>query len=123
MQMININSTNTILYCTNWEAMVDFYKTKLKFNILIDKGWFIEFRLNDFSKLSIADETRTSIKCGNGKGITITFEVNNLKEIHSSLLESGLSPLQIKDHPWDAKIFHIFDPDGNRLEFWSPNVG
>jgi predicted enzyme related to lactoylglutathione lyase len=117
--MISINSSNTILYCQHWEEMIDFYKTKLQLNVACVRDWFIEFDLNNTSRLSIADESRASIKSSNGRGITISLEVNDITAVHTSLLEKGLCPLQIKDHPWGAKVFYIFDPEGNRLEFWS----
>jgi uncharacterized glyoxalase superfamily protein PhnB len=99
--------------------MVEFYKTKLQLKVGFDRGWFIEFILNRSSKLSIANESSASIKSSNGSGITITFEVDDIRQVHAFLLETGLRPLQIKNHSWGAEVFHIFDPEGNRVEFWS----
>jgi catechol-2,3-dioxygenase len=31
---------------------------------------------------------------------------------------AGLNPTEVKEI-WGAKAFYIFDPEGNRIEFWS----
>ncbi len=119
---MNIKNSNTILYCRKWKAVVAFYKTQLKFPVTTFCDWFTEFRLNEASCLSIADASRTSIDTSGGKGITITLEVDDIEAIYSYLEEAGVNPTSIKDHVWGAKVIHIFDPEGNRLEFWSPKV-
>ena len=117
--MVRIKSANTILYCKKWEAMVDFYQSMLGLKILFSKDWFIEFELSDSSRISIANEAKTSVKSSGGNGLTLTFEVDNLNEVHTSLLKSGANPDKITDHVWGAKVFYVYDPEGNRLEFWS----
>lgn len=119
--MIKIKVSNTILYCKKFKETVAFYQTKLGLPIYSSRGWFVEFKLNEFSRLSIADEAKTSIDSNEGKGITITFEVDDIAKTHAYLTESGINPPPIKDHPWNAKIIHIYDPEGNRIEFWSTN--
>ncbi|MBF0226808.1 MAG: VOC family protein [Desulfobacterales bacterium] len=84
--------------------------------------WFIEFKLNETSRLSIANEERTSVRSSCGKGLTITMRVVDIKETLSFLEKEELNPTPIKDHPWGAKVIYIYDPEGNRLEFWSQNI-
>ena len=117
--MINIKATNTILYCKKWDEVVSFYKFKLKLEVSVAKDWFVEFKLTDGAYLSIADESRASVKSSQGKGITITFEVDDIESTHRFLEDSACRPSLIKEHAWSAKIIHFFDPEGNRLEFWS----
>ena len=33
----------------------------------------------------------------------------------------GLEPTRIQEHPWDARVFHLFDPEGHRIEIWQSN--
>jgi len=119
---MDIRTVNTILYCRRWKETVSFYKTQLRLQETTSREWFVEFKLNEASRLSIADEARTSIDSNSGKGITITMEVDNIETTHLYLNEVGLNPTPIKDHSWGAKVIHIYDPEGNRLEFWSPNI-
>jgi hypothetical protein len=30
----------------------------------------------------------------------------------------GLKLTGIHEHPWNARVFHLFGPEGNRLEVW-----
>lgn len=42
------------------------------------------------SRLSVANEARTSIKSSDGKGITISFEVADIEQTRNELMEVGL---------------------------------
>lgn len=117
--MMGIRTVNTILYCNKWNETVDFYKTHLRLPVATSLEWFVEFKLNETSRLSIADTARTSIGSSDGNGITITMEVDDIKTTHSYLGEAGLNPTAIIDHAWGSKVVYIYDPEGHRIEFWS----
>ncbi|WP_461834084.1 VOC family protein [Desulfothermus sp.] len=120
--MIKINTTNTILYCKKWNESVDFYKTQLKLAVTTNHNWFVEFKLNEASRLSIADEAKATIDSNEGKGITISLQVDDIESIYWDLKKQGLKPTPLKNHAWGAKVFYIYDPEGNRIEFWSQNL-
>jgi len=113
-----IQSTNTILYCGKWEDTVRFYRDKLKLPVSFSTDWFVEFSLNTTSRLSIADEKRASVKTSNGKGITLSWEVESVDRSWEDAQKNGLTPTEIRKHPWDARAFYLFDPEGHRIEFW-----
>ena len=117
--VMEIQTANTILYCAKWQETVAFYQTRLDLQVLTALEWFVEFRLNATARLSIADAARTTMNSCDGKGITLAWEVDDIEATHAYLQEAGLYPPQIRDHAWGAKVFFIFDPEGNRLEFWS----
>jgi predicted enzyme related to lactoylglutathione lyase len=121
MNTMDIRTANTILYCRKWDETVAFYKSQLKLEVTASLEWFVEFKLNETSRLSIANEARTSMDSNDGKGITIAMEVDDIAETYSVLKETGLHPTAIRDHPWGAKVLYIYDPEGNRLEFWTQN--
>ncbi len=119
--MMDIRTVNTILYCKKWNETVAFYKTYLKLQVITSLEWFTEFKLNETSRLSVANEARTSIDSSDGKGITITMEVDDIESTHSYLQEAGVHPAEIIDHAWGSRVIYLYDPEGNRLEFWSQN--
>jgi uncharacterized glyoxalase superfamily protein PhnB len=86
--------------------------------ITFSTDWFTEFRLNEMSRLSVADENRVTIKSGGGNGITLSWKVDALQAIWNDFEKNGLTPTAIKEHPWNASVFFLFDPEGNRIEFW-----
>lgn len=116
--MIDIKTTNTILYCRNWQETVAFYKDQLKLPVTAAFDWFVEFGLNAGARLSVADESRASINSSGGQGVTVTFQVADIEQTRQYLQESGLQPTPIKDHAWGARVMYLHDPEGHRLEFW-----
>jgi predicted enzyme related to lactoylglutathione lyase len=115
---VKIKATNTILYCRNWQETVEFYQSRLKLLVLSSNDWFVEFKLNEMSRISVANEARTSVKSGEGKGITVSLQVADIEQTRNELMEAGVTVTPIKD-VWGAKVIYVYDPEGNRLEFWS----
>jgi catechol 2,3-dioxygenase-like lactoylglutathione lyase family enzyme len=114
---VEIKTANTILYCTRWKETVEFYAAGLGLERLCTRNWFVEFQLTASTRLSIADETRASIKSAGGRGVTISMAVADLQSTYRALKEKNLSPTPIKSL-WGSRVFYLRDPEGNRLEFW-----
>ncbi len=114
---MKIKAVNTILYCKNWEETVAFYQHDLKLSTLSSTDWFVEFKLNENARLSVANETRASVKSGQGQGLTISLQVSDLEQTRSELIAGGLSPTPIKEI-WGSQTCYLYDPEGNRLELW-----
>ena len=113
-----IQRSNIILYCRQWAETVSFYKDKLKIQISDRSNYLVEFELTETLYLSVADESRTSIKSSSGSGITISLKVDHLDSVWRDLTKKGVSPTAITHHPMNARVFYIFDPENHRLEFW-----
>ena len=116
---MEIQRANIILYCSKWDETVDFYQNKLKLPVCVSLVWFIEFKINEMTCLSIADEKKTIMKSSRGKGHVITLKVEEIQKIYLELKNTGLNPSEIREHSWGAQVINIFDPEGNRIEFWS----
>lgn len=111
-------TTNTILYCSKWEKTVAFYRDRLQLPVLFTTDWFVELGLNAMSRLSIADEKRSTIKSCGGEGITIGLQVDDIEAAMEHAEEVGMKPTALRKHPWGARVFYVFDPEGHRVEFW-----
>lgn len=114
---MKIKAANTILYCKKWEETVAFYRDGLKLLIISSNDWFVEFKLNEQSRLSVANEARTSVKSGDGKGITISLQVVDMEQAQAELMEAGIATTSIKE-VWGSQVMFIHDLEGSRLEFW-----
>lgn len=118
----SFKTANTILYCKKWEPTVAFYRDRLGLPVNFSNDWFVEFCLTDGSRLSIADESRTSIKSCGGGGLTLTLEqkeeVKDIDSVRADMKESGIAASEIIDHPWGARVFYFYDPEGHRIEIW-----
>jgi predicted enzyme related to lactoylglutathione lyase len=115
---MRLSRTNTVLYCDRWEETVRFYRDLIKLPMLMEKGWFVEFRLTDSSCLSVADAARTSIHSAGGDGITLSWQVENIDAVHRRMRSTGIaaSPFTVR---WGARAFDVVDPEGNRIEIWA----
>jgi catechol 2,3-dioxygenase-like lactoylglutathione lyase family enzyme len=116
---LTIIATNTILYCKKWSETITFYRDQLSLPVTFASDWFVEFQLAGPAHLSIADESRATIKSGQGLGLTLTLRVEQADAAWQALTDQGLRPQPVRDHPWGGRAFFIFDPEGHRIEVWS----
>lgn len=116
---MQIQISNTILYCARWKETVDFYKAGIGLRVTMERDWFVEFELTGTSRLSVANEAHATVPSGGGKGLTISLKVDDIKETHAFLVQAGLRPPAIGVHPWGAWTVMLHDPEGNRIEFWA----
>ena len=53
-----------------------------------------------------------------GKGITLSWQVDELEGLRDYLVNNGVRVTEIKSHSWRAPWFYAWDPEGTRIEFW-----
>ena len=109
--------SNTILYCSQFEITVLFYRDILQLSVQHQTTWLVEFLLFDNTFLSVADAKRTSIRSSNGDGITISLKVEKLESAHEYLSEKVSDVSKIQEI-WGSMAFYLYDPDGHRIEIW-----
>lgn len=109
--------TNTILYCDDWDAAIDFYAKSLGLPIRYQNDWFVEFELNAGSSISIANANRASIAAGKGAGLTISWQVGDLETVRQQLECAGVATSPPRQQ-WGGRGCFFYDPSGNRLEVW-----
>lgn len=121
MAFFGIHRTNTILYCRQWQGTVAFYRDLLDLRVNHATDWLVEFELAKNQFISIADAARSSIPSVNGMGITLSWQVADLEEAHRNLQHRGIEtgPILLR---WDAQVFYFHDPEGHRIELWSPQA-
>jgi catechol 2,3-dioxygenase-like lactoylglutathione lyase family enzyme len=115
---MEIKTANTILYCAKWEDTVRFYRDYLNLAVTFSTDWFVEFYVSTTTRISIADEKRARTKSSKGKGVTLSLEVENIDHAWRDANKACLQPSSVIQHPWDALVFYIFDPEGHRVEIW-----
>ncbi len=117
---LDFKSANTILYCQKWAETVAFYQHRLGLPVTYASDWFVEFKLTEGAYLSVADEARATVKSSSGAGLTVTLQVNDAQQAWQQLHNRGLVPDPVRQHAWGAHVFYFYDPEGHRLEIWSP---
>ncbi|MEP1123586.1 MAG: VOC family protein [Ilumatobacter sp.] len=115
---LRIAATNTILYTDRWSELVDFYRTRVGLRTSMERDWFIEFELHPGVHLSVADAHRASIASGDGAGLTLSWCVEDAVAVRDRLVANEIEASTIHRR-WGSPGFFVFDPAGNRIEFWS----
>jgi len=83
---------------------------------LLSNDWFVEFKLNEMSRLSVVDETHASVKSGSGRGITISLQVADLEQTLAELKEAEIQSSPVKE-VWDAQAIYVRDPKATGSSF------
>lgn len=113
---------NTVLYCQHYAQTVAFYEHVLGLQRTLVKDWFVEFRVAQQAFLSIADQNHATINSAQGKGLTLTFQVEDVHASHEQLRARGATLTAVGARPWGAQGFLLRDPEGTRIEIWAPSL-
>lgn len=119
--VVSPRSTNFILYCRSWSDTVAFYRDRLGLTETFRNEWFVEFGLAPDAHVSIADASRASVGAVGGTGVTLSLEVSDLEDVRARLVGRGADPGPLSTR-FDALVFDVRDPEGNRIEFWSASA-
>jgi catechol 2,3-dioxygenase-like lactoylglutathione lyase family enzyme len=116
---IRTQRANTILYCRRWPETVSFYRNGLALPVVHATDFLVEFQLTPDSFVSVADAGRATIDSAGGIGLTLAWQVEDVAAVHRGLEAKGITvgPLQVR---WGARVFYFHDPEGHRIEIWSP---
>lgn len=116
--MVVVERTNTVLYCEQWAETVAFYRDTLGLAVAFENDWFVEFAVHPGAFVSVADAARSSIRAGDGSGITLSWRVADVAATGAALTAAGVETGEIT-HRFGSSVVDVFDPAGNRIEFWS----
>ncbi len=118
---LRIVGSNTILYTDQWSELVDFYRTSLGLRTSMERDWFIEFELHPGAHVSVADAQRARITSSDGAGLTLSWRVEDPAATRDRLAANEIDASPIHQR-WGSSGFFVFDPAGNRIEFWSEHT-
>jgi predicted enzyme related to lactoylglutathione lyase len=116
--VLAIGRSNSILYCSAWAEVVEFYGQRLGLPVSFANDWFVEFELGAAGFVSVADAARASIVAGDGRGITLSWQVPDVTAARAELVERGVDVSAI-GRRFEADVIDTHDPAGNRIELWS----
>lgn len=111
-------TSNTILYCDQWADVVDFYRDGLGLRVTMEREWFLEFEIHPGAHLSVANANRATVEAGDGSGLTLSWCVGDIDTTRNHLTSRGIE-VSAPIPRWNADTCVVFDPAGNRIEFWA----
>ena len=120
MKGLPVESFHTILPCRRWDACVSFYRDVLEFEAVDIRPGFIELEVAPGSWLGLLRRAKCDNPESRDDSVILTFRVGDVDKIHNILSARCEEISQVKSHPWGARLFELRDPEGRRLEFWTP---
>lgn len=116
--VVTVRRANTILYTDRWAETVAFYRDTLGLRISFENEWFVELEAGG-AFVSVADARRSSVAPGEGAGITLSLQVDDVHEARAELAQAEVAVGDVGLR-WGADVLDLYDPVGNRVELWSP---
>jgi catechol 2,3-dioxygenase-like lactoylglutathione lyase family enzyme len=120
MNPMSIESFHTVLFCHEWDACVSFYRDTLGFEVVDTRTGFVELQVAPGSRIGLLRHIRRSDAGKLYNSVILSFRVENTEKIHEILSERCKEVTAVRQHPWGARLFELRDPEGRRLEFWTP---
>lgn len=113
-------SFHTVLYCRKWTECIAFYRDILGFPVVFENDLFVELETAQGARIGLLDAARSSRGKESPAGFLLSFRVADIQRAHDLLCARLPNLPKPARHPWGALLFEFQDPDGRRLEFWSP---
>jgi len=120
MNPISVESFHTILRCRKWDACVSFYRDTLGFEVVYTRPGFVELQIAAGSRIGLIKQNRKNEPKNPDASVILSFRVENVEKAYEILAMRCKGALEVRQHPWGARLFELRDPEGRRLEFWTP---
>ncbi|MEN6566980.1 MAG: VOC family protein [Veillonellales bacterium] len=94
-----------------------FYQKYFGFRLVYESDWYVELLSPDINGgISFALAEREESEFFDGRGLIISFEVENAAAEYTRLKQAGLCIQQeMQDKPWGERGFVVDDPNGVHL--------
>ena len=113
-----------ILYVTNFDKSMEFYKNILGLAVKMQQGTYVEF---DTGHTTLAINTRQSVAELTGldvlesnrssKTFEVGFVVDDVEETVETLRQKGVTIVKEPvTKPWGQTVAYVLDPDGHYIE-------
>lgn len=114
------------IYIKNMEEMVRFYNKILEFPVV--RYW--RYSDGDGTQINVGGnlielfskgKRNYSNKAYHGN-VSLSVKVNDVYKLYEKMQKKNIQIGELIENPWGDASFHITDPEGNRLAFFSPTI-
>jgi catechol 2,3-dioxygenase-like lactoylglutathione lyase family enzyme len=120
MKPSSVESFHTVLFCREWDACVNFYREVLGFEEVAARAGFVEVQVTPESRIGLLRHKEGDAAANLYTSMILSFKVGNVVQMHQILSKRCKGVTKLRRHPWGARLFELRDPEGRRLEFWTP---
>ena len=123
---MKIKRVDSTISTNKLQESKEFYMEHFNFRLVYESDWYIELIARDLPNgISFTLPQREEGEFFNGKGLIISFEVDDVDAEYDRLKAEGVQIYQeMQDKPWGERSFVIDDPNGVHLYIYtaiSPN--
>lgn len=118
--MLPVRSLHTVLLSEKWEECVSFYKDVLGFPVVYERERFVEFRVAAHAHIGILRPLRSNAPTPGHEDVILSICVDDIERTRAELEPRFPGLPAVTKHPWGPRVFEFRDPEGRRIEFWSP---
>jgi catechol 2,3-dioxygenase-like lactoylglutathione lyase family enzyme len=118
--MLPVKSLHTVLICEKWEDCVSFYKDVLGFPVLYERERFVEFQVTGDARIGILKPLHPNVPKPTHDRLILSICVEDIEAAHGQLNTRFPGLPAVRKHPWGPRVFEFRDPEGRRIELWSP---
>lgn len=115
---MNITRVDATFSTNKLRETRDFYIQYFGFQLVYESDWYVELIAPGTARagISFTLPQREVGEFFNGKGVILSFEVEDVDAEHDRLKASGVEIYQnLQDKPWGERSFVINDPNGVHL--------
>lgn len=114
---MNITRIDATISTNKLSESRDFYIEHFGFQLVYESDWYIELLSPSLAAgISFTLPQRDAGEFFNGKGLILSFEVEDVDKEYERLKQAGLSVRQeLQNKPWGERSFVVDDPNGVHL--------
>jgi catechol 2,3-dioxygenase-like lactoylglutathione lyase family enzyme len=115
---MKIKRVDSTFSTTKLQESKEFYMRYFGFELVYESDWYVELIApgQPAAGVSFTLPQRDVGEFYNGKGVILSFEVDDVDAEYQRLKDSGLiKHQQIQDKPWGERSFVVDDPNGVHL--------
>lgn len=112
---MRIRRVDSTISTTKLQESKEFYMKYFSFELVYESDWYVELIAPGLSTtgISFTLPQREAGEFFNGKGMILSFEVEDVDAEYTRLQKMGLiSHQKIQDKPWGERSFVVDDPAG-----------
>ena len=118
---MNIKRVDTTISTNKLQECRDFYIKHFDFKLVYESDWYVELLSPSLAfGVSFTLPQRDVSEFFNGKGMILSFEVDDVDSEYERIKSEGLTILQeLQNKPWGERSFVVNDPSGVHLYIYS----
>ncbi len=119
---MKISRVDSTISTMKLQESKEFYMKHFHFQLVYESDWYIELIAQDMPAIGISFvlPQRDEGEFFNGKGLILSFEVEDVDAEYRRLKEEGLRILQnVQNKPWGERSFVVDDPNGVHLYIYT----